>query len=154
MYRTSHNRKFNSAPKQLSSKLLLIISKVESTKLQIYSHQTKPNQTKMKFVSIRSPRDKIRRSISTESAVSQSSSSSSAESSKRNKHDFVANSMKEMDSHRVIEMLEIYAAGDNEYAYQCFQRLKNSEPATSRKSSPSGPARSRCHEGSGKPTID
>ena len=88
----------------------------------------------MKFVSIRSPRDKIRRSISTESAASQSSSSSSAESSKRNKHDFVANSMKEMDSHRVIEMLEMYASGDNEYAYQCFQRLKNSEPETSRKS--------------------
>ena len=74
---------------------------------------------------------KSSRSLRDDSA---SVSSSMSSSERRNKPEFVAASMKQMEPHQVIEMLEMYAAGaDNDYAYDCFQSLKNSEPLDTRR---------------------
>ena len=63
------------------------------------------------------------------SASSTATNASSSSSSRKSKPEFVAESMKEMDPFQVIEMLEMYAdTADSNYAFDCFQSLKNSAP--------------------------
>ncbi|CAB9514423.1 expressed unknown protein [Seminavis robusta] len=72
---------------------------------------------------------------STASCKSISSSSSSRSSKKplRSRGEFIADSMKHMSSHDVIEMLEMYGSTDGNMAMDCLQSLKVSPPVTSKK---------------------
>ncbi|CAB9518195.1 expressed unknown protein [Seminavis robusta] len=72
-----------------------------------------------------------RSTSSKSSSKSKKSSSSSRSSSKKTKGEFVAESMKEMSPHLMIQMLEMYAENDNQVAFEAFQGLKNSSDTSS-----------------------
>ncbi|CAB9514422.1 expressed unknown protein [Seminavis robusta] len=74
-------------------------------------------------------------SVSSTASCKSSSSGGSSKSNKplRSRGEFIADSMKHMSSHDVIEMLELYGSTDANLGLDCLQSLKVSPPVTSKK---------------------